>query len=468
MIQQKRQILIIGVLLAVVLLGVLVTMSLGEVPEQMKKENLLVNHTINEVQEILIENQNNSYMVKQEGEGFLIEDLPMDLVNPDYLLMLLQETSRIEYLEVVEDTPQDISIYGLDTPEAVVTVKYTNGESLKLLIGQQESVSQNRYIMVKGQYRVLLKKNNQTIRFTMPITAYFNLEIVPFSQTNSPLYAVGDITFSGKALAAPIEIEVVTADDEQTLRDAASFGATTHIIRSPKLHEVDQKEAIEIFSSVVGLLNERVLAYNCSDEELAAYGFDEPYLQIDFDFIQTKAAQPERIRLRVAPYENGYVVVRDEQRVVHLISDKAFLNVDYSRLVLRWFFSPLITDVAKVEVDMEGENYLFEIAGQTNKELTVTLNDKELDMQVFREYYTVLLSAEHDGEGLITEQHKREAEPVLTIKYTYKDQQKKPDVLKLYRAGARKLYAEANGVTEFKMQEQYLQEIKEATSNLGN
>jgi hypothetical protein len=467
--QQKKQIIIISGLLVIALIGLLVTTLLDKKPEaESVAENVLANHSIDEVVEIDISNQNDNYKVRKEGGGFLIEELPMDLINPDYLLMLLQEASKIEYLEVVDEQPQDLSVYGLDKPEAIVEVKYSDDTRVELLIGKQESISQNRYIKQAGRDEVLLKKNNQTIRFTMPLTDYFSLEIVPFSQTSSPLYAVQDITFSGTALKEPIEIEAVTADDEQTLRDASSFGATTHIIRTPNLHEVDQKEAIDVFSSVVGLLNEKVLAYNCTDEELAEYGFNNPYLQIEFDFVVAKNAPAERIKLRVVPYQDSYAVVRDDQRVVHLIRDEAFLKTDYSRLVLRWFFSPLITDIAKVEVDLDGDNNIFELSGKTNKELSVSLNGEALDIQQFREYYTLLISASNDGEGLVSEQPDKNAKPVLTIKYEYKDEQKAPDVLQLYEAGSRKLYASVNGITEFKMQSKYLEDVKLATTNLQN
>jgi len=469
MTQQKRQILILTILLAIASLGLLATSIFKQTSGVVKsQEASLVNISINEISRVTINNQSDSYIVEREGEGFYIADLPMDLVNPDYLLMLLQESSKLDYIEVVEENPNDLSIYGLDTPEAIVVIEYLNGETIKLLIGATEGVSQNRYVMQEGEDEVLLKKNNQTIRFTMPLVNYLSFEIVPFSQTSSPLYAVGDISFSGSALVEPIAIEAVTKDNEQTLRDAASFGAATHIIRTPMLHEVDQKEAMEIFSSVVGLLNERVLAYNCTDTELFEYGFDNPYLQIEFDFILTKEAMPERIILKVVPYEDGYAVIRDDQRVVHLISDEAFLKVDYAKLVLRWFFSPLITDIARVEVNIDGADNIFEIAGQTNKELSVTLNGKALDMQRFREYYTLLISASNDGEGLIDELPNDEQALLVTIKYEYKDSQKEPDILRLYDAEGRKLYANVNGVTEFKMQEQYIKDLKAATANLQN
>ena len=467
--QQIKQIIIISVLLGVALIGLLVTILLEKKPEDESQiANVLVNHTIDNIVEVSISNQNDSYKVRKEGGGFLIEGLPMDLINPDYLLMLLQEASRIEYLEVVADNPDDLSVYGLAKPVAEVEVKYTDGTSIGLLLGEQESVSQNRYVMQMGQSQVLLKKNNQTIRFTMPLTDYFSLEIVPFSQTSSPLYAVRDITFSGTALKEPIAIEAVTADKEQILRDASSFGATTHIIRSPGLHEVDQKEAIAIFSSVVGLLNEKVLAYNCTDEELKEYGFDNPYLQVEFDFVIAKDAPPEKVKLRVVPYQDGYAIMRDDQRVVHLIREEAFLKVDYGKLVLRWFFSPLITDIARIEVDIDGNKNVFELSGKTNKELSATLDGQALDMQQFREYYTLLISASNDGEGLVSDQPLLDDKPIFTVTYEYKDKQKAPDVLQLYDAGSRKLYAKANGVTEFRMPRKYLEDVKAATTNFQN
>ena len=74
-----------------------------------------------------------------------------------------------------------------------------------------------------------------------------------------------------------MELKAVTADsDEELLRQAVSFGAVTHIITEPVLHEADPTALTTVADSLMGLLSEGVVAYNCTDETLAEYGFDDP------------------------------------------------------------------------------------------------------------------------------------------------------------------------------------------------
>ena len=66
--------------------------------------------------------------------GFILHDIPAEVVNDEYLKMLLEECSVIEYLSVVNENPQDLSTYSLDNPMAIVNIQYTDKTTLTLEI----------------------------------------------------------------------------------------------------------------------------------------------------------------------------------------------------------------------------------------------------------------------------------------------------------------------------------------------
>ena len=440
---------------------------------------VLVDRQISEIAEIRISNQHDSYPVYQEEGGFVIADLPMDLVNAEYLFMLLEEAARVEYIERVyeparrsgADESSPLAAYGLDRPLGVAEIRYATGGGLTLSFGAEERVSRGRYFMAEyggspaaDSGAVYLMDHSRVARFLQPLKRFINYEIVPFRGFPSPLSAIKNLTLSGRAFPRPVVIRAVDGDNEEETRAAASFGAVTHLITAPRLRAIDQKEALAVFDSLSGLLNIEVLDYNCDDAALAAYGFDDPLVRAEYDFQRDDASAPVRITLRAARYQGGYILARDDQRVVHRVENEAFLSASYERLVSRWFLKPFITDVRSILVRLGGKDYRFELSGADNRSLAATLNGAPLDTAQFRKWYTLLISASNDG--ILLERPALTGEPALTVSFQYRDPLKAPDTMSFSPGSLRRLYVTVNGVTEFACLERYAPAVETALSAL--
>jgi hypothetical protein len=440
---------------------VLVKKDSGALPEN----GMLSSYEINEIQEIHIKNQYGEYSVWQEDGSFIIADLPMDLVNGEYLDMLLDESARVEYESVVSENDAYLDKYGLDKPQAEVTISYKDGGYLGLCIGDEEKISRGKYFLIKGKNDVYLMNNSRVVRFLMPVTRFINFEIVPFIGFQSPLRAVKNLILSGGAFPRRIVIEEVQSDDADRMREAASFGVATHLVLKPALHEIDQKECIAVFGSLSGLLNKEVFAYNCSDEELETLGFNAPYAMAEYDFKRNAEADIQHIILKAVRHEGGYLLQRDDQRVVHRIENEAFVETSYERLVMRWFLTPFITDLASIKLRLGQNVYTFLVSGETNRELAVSLNGNPLSIESFRKFYTMLISASNDG--LLLPQPVPKTEMLLELTFNYRDSQKAPDVMRLYDGGSRKLNVEVKGIIEFAMLRRYITVVTNAIEALS-
>jgi hypothetical protein len=437
-----------------------------------KGPGLLVDRAIAEIAEIHISNQYDSYSVYQEAGGFVMADLPMELVNAEYLFMLLDESARLEYLELITQIENfdaaknsPLALYGLEKPLARAVIRYSTGDSVTLNFGDEERVSGGRYFMAGTDGgAVYLMDRSRVVRFLQPLKRFINFEIVPFRNVPSPLSAIKNLTLSGAAFPEPVVITEVRADNEEDMRTAASFGAVTHLIRLPHLHEIDQKEAVKVFDSLSGLLNIEALDYNCDDQTLAAYGFTDPFVKAEYDFQKDSDSSPVRITLRAARYGGGYILARDDQRVVHRIENEAFLTTSYEKLVSRWFLKPIITDVRAVHINSREKDFRFELSGTDNRSLTATLNGAALDMTRFRKFYTLLVSASHDG--LLLEQPAPAGSPVLNVTFYYRDPLKKSDTMDFSPGSLRRLYASINGLTEFACLERYAAVVDTALNAL--
>jgi hypothetical protein len=312
--------------------------------------------------------------------------------------------------------------------------------------------------MAGGGDAVYLMDRSRAVRFLQPLKNFIHYEIVPFRGYPSPLEAVPYLRLSGEAFPRPVVITRVREDSGEDMRIASSFGAASHLVRSPALHEIDQKECIGVFSSLTGLLNIEVFAYNMDDGELAALGFDRPWVRAEYDYKRSEGEEPLRILLRVARHQGGYLLVRDDQRVVHRIGHKAFIGTSYEKLASRWFLTPFITDLESLTIergrDAGQETFVIRLSGEDNRSLGAVLNGQPLDIGLFRKFYRLLTSA--SGDGAPPEGPVRPGPALLTVTFSYRDREKGDDVMIFSRGSLRRLYVTVNGVTEFAVLERYL------------
>ena len=364
-------------------------------------------------------------------------------------------------------------------PSSTVTITYDDGSSVQLLLGMEEPVSKGRYGMLAGGSQVVLLKGSRCIRFLMPVENYINYIIIEPNESTDVLRSLGDVRFGGSQFPEPVELKEITADsDEELLRQAVSFGAVTHIITEPVLHEADPSSLTMVADSLMGLLSEGVVAYNCTEEMLAEYGFDDPILTVEFDYKNQQEGGPEQIRLAMSRLEDGTnIVTRNavspphfgsadgEAGIIYKIADVAFTDVTYDSLVLRWFLSPLLADVKALEIETEGRLHRIETGGVKPKELTASMDGQELSPDLYRKFYNLVVSAAADG-AILEEVPELDGEPVMEIRFLYEDESKPADVMKLYEGPLRKHYVEVNGVCEYTIREKYLSCVQEALAAL--
>lgn len=460
-----RSLLIVFAIVVIFGMGAVFLLTTDRHPPVSDTTKYIVKMESSDVAEVRVQNEYGAYTVKQGSDGITVHDLPPELVNMDYVAMLLDECSKIEYSEKISVDSEDLKQFGLDDPTASVDISFNDGGKISLFLGMNEQISGGRYFRTSESNDVYIMKNNRTIRFTMSVKNYINYVIIEPNKSTSILSAVQDITFSGSQLPQPIVLKAVLEDREDIKLLASSFGAVTHLITQPQLHEADQTELIRITESLLGLISEGVVDYNCTQEELAAYGFDNPVLQVEFDYKNGRDAQTEHHVLRLSKLEDDYIATLDDWGVVYKIAPVDFTTVSYEKLILRWFASPFITDVKRLEVTLQEDTYSFGIEGENAKNIAADLNGALLDSDLFRKYYNLIVSAA--GDEKLPSTTTPQGKPVVSIRFVYKDSNKNDDLIEFYHDEIRRVLVSVNGICEFKMRDKYIETIRQATVNLA-
>jgi hypothetical protein len=452
--------LVLWLAVAVVLLGA-TALALHRSPPEAIDESLTFKAVApTDVLRVGITNAHGAYEIAFTGEGYLVGDIPAELVDRQELIALLTACGQVEALRTVADAPADLAPYGLAEPAAQVEIGYADGSALTLLLGQLERVSGDYYLAIAGDPAVYLLAAERAAGLLLPQKALIEDLITPRLALSSPLSALLDVTFAGGLLAEPVTVHAVAAGDPQVARAALSFGAPTHIVRGRGVYELDQTYGVEMLGALLGLTALDVAGYNLTPQEISAFGFDRPTMQVAFDLRNGVGAPVEHYRLALLRQGDTCYLTRNDDGVIYVVAEPAFLRLAYDKLLVRWFLSPLLTDVRAVEISSEGQAYSFAITGETNAAKRVTCNGQPLDIDRFRTLYRLLVSAAHDGallpDATVT------GEPLLRVTYHYRDVGKAPDVMALYPGDARRVVVEVNGVTELAMREMYLTRVQQA------
>ena len=452
-----------GLVTAAVLAAALILLQ-GKKVSRETGVKVFADHDPTQIQELQVTNASGSYKVlyDEAEEGYVFDDLPVNIVDVDGFFELMNHAGGFGSLRLVEADAKDLSLYGLTEPRAQVSVIYDDGSSYSMAIGDEEKISGNYYGEVLSEEEkgnVYLFAKEDMLYFLLRKEAYISDLVTPELAVSSPLSAVRDITFSGTALSQPITITAVQGADPETVLAAKSFGPATHLVRMKGVYELDQTYGIKVLGSVLGIRALEVVGYNVTEEELSTLGFDDPYMQVDFS-LRNGTDYITDHQLRLVPRGENYLAYMLGSGVVFLVAPPEFVSVDPTQLCLRWFLSPLRTDLTDLTVEFDGETYVYTTGTDEEGNITAQVNDKPMDAEQFFKLYRLVTGASSDGVYL--EDPVCEGEPVLTVTYHYAVDGKSPDVMKLYPGSLRRLNVEINGVAEYDMREAFAQAVKTA------
>ena len=411
-----------------------------------------------DIQTLDVTNSFGSYEVYAEDDGYVVDDIPASIVNVDGFYELMYHGSAFGALKRVEANPHDLAKYGLDEPQASLSVQFTDGETFAMKIGAEEVVSGNYYGQVDGDKAVYLFSSEDLTYFLCRKEAYISLQVTPVLAVSSPLSAIRDVTFSGAMLEKPLTIQAVTDDNPEVKLTAMSFGPATHIVRMKGVYELDQTYGIEILGSLFDIEALDVVGYNLSDADFSKLGFDNPTMVVDYG-MKNGTEDVTNMRLSLVALSSGqYLINLEGAPVVYLIDKPAFVDVDYTKLMLRWFLAPLRLDLASLTVSFDGKTYTYESGKRDDGTQYAYVNGKEMDVELFYAFYRLITSAASDGQYLTDAT--ASGDPLMTITYTYLDADKAPDVMTLYAGSTRRVNVDINGVIEFDMRSSFVDAMK--------
>lgn len=418
----------------------------------------------NDIKTVSIQNSYGTFNITAQDGGFVSDDIPPASLDYEKFVNMMVYTGAVSFKQVVDQSPADLSKYGLQSPAASIDAVYNDGSELKFYIGDQERITGDYYCGVEGKKAVYLIEAQRCASYLLPKKDFVSSLVTPALEMSSPLSAVKDVAFTGGPLKDPVTLKAVTGDDPEISRLAASFGAPTHLVMGKGVYEFDQTYGIDLLNSLLGIQANNIEGYNFTPQQVADFGFTSPYMQVEFDLKNGTDAEVVHYSLKLIQKDGLWYMTCNDNGIIYEVSKPLYADIKYEKLPVRFFLSPMLMDLSKVELTVGGQAYTFEISGKTKDDKAVTCNGETLDIERFYTLYGLLTSAANDGtmyEGV-----EPTGEPLMTLKYYYLDSQKQPDVMALYKGDTLRDYVQINGVTEFAMRETFLARVQDALSKL--
>ena len=469
-------------LITFVIIGAVVTAALAVIfivllrnPAELSNNDIIVfaSGEATDLRSVAVSNQYGDFYFHFDAEegGYVTDDIPAYLVDVDVFVEFMARSSQLAALRAIPPGAYDAYETGFDNPLASVKIEFFDGSNFNLTIGVMERVSGNYYALVSGtgiersgDY-VYIIPQYLAQQFLLPKTQVITRYLTPQLMLTSPLSAIRDISFAGGALAEPVFIRSVTDTDDETALDAKSFGTATHIVYGGALYQLDQTYGIEVLGSLFGIQGD-IAGYGLNDEGFSAFGFDTPYMTIQYDMANDMTGDLIPMLLRIAPAEDGrfYATINDIC-AVFVIEHKPFMDIEFERLPLRWFLTPMLMDLSAILVSTPNGSHYFEIDNTYSRDPIISYEGQELDTTLFRSFFRLITSASHDGTYLGA-LPRPAGDPILRISYIYNLPEKNNDILELYPGQARRANVYVNGAGEFAMRDLFAQRVSEGVENL--
>ena len=458
--QLRQLILLLALLVVAAVAAWLLLTPAQEAPEAAARESAKATVELAGTPEsVQVRHSQGSYVLSGSG----VDVLPQQITALESVQSLLSALNGLQ-LEQVDQPNEDLSLYGLDQNALQVELHYAGGENKVLSIGIDEPVSKRSYCSLNGE-GVYLMDGALARQLSFPAQEFISLQVTPDCLATSVLSAVKDVRITSGGEDIVIRSYDSFAEEEKA--QLLSFGAVSHVVEGPGvLHELDRTYAQEIFESLLDLYAEDVVAWNISDADLQQYGLDAPDMIVEFGLKNgddpSTPVQQFCLRIRLQPDGSAYVSCND-RGAVYRAPHAAFMDVEYAKLVNRWFLSPLMADLAQLRISTpDGEN-LYQIGG-TAAEPSITCNGEMVDVARFRSFYTLAVSAASNGDYIAP--CEPDGQPLLRLEFVYSDGAKDPDTLEMYALDERRVSVSVNGVVEFAMRSAYVEALTGAMEAL--
>lgn len=334
-------------------------------------------------------------LVKKDGEWVYAEDesFPLNTTKVDSMAQAIAELTATRNI----GKSDDLSEYGLASPDIVVTASTVDGEVVSFSVGAENSLSGGCYVMLEGDENVYLASST--------LTTTFGYELMGLGKAGSlPEELEDSETLSVKITNEAGEYELTTPVTLATYYEGYKWQAST-----PTGDMLADSDAVNnIISEIESMDLVNLAAYNVDEQKLSELGFDKAIdieLKYKYEVEQgDEDAEPvykeDVLRLSIAEKdENTYYVHLDGDTNVYSTASynvNALLKLSEESLAVKEVCVLDYDSVDAMTVAYDGKTHEVAITRGEDED-TATLDGKSIGEVYIEGFFEDVIALESEG-----------------------------------------------------------------------
>lgn len=371
---------------------------------------------------------------------------------------VLKLTSTREVTKRTEDE------CGFDTPQAVVTVEKTDGETLTLTIGDTNFEKTGDYIKLSNNDKLYLLSPDVRLAVNVSDLSLASTNITPTFPTSN----ISSVYKNEEGILASFDKLVISGKNyekaivlEKNNNESINVAVPYNIVSPIKHYAQNQEGILEIFAS--GLTPTGAYAFNTEAATLEALGLASPDMQFEM------TVENRTMTYKFALQEDGnYAVVCDGMTLIAKVSadDLAFKNFVATDYYYDWISVHYIDDIKQMVVKTPEKVYDFGITPDTASEddFVVTYNGELLDSDNFKNYYgacIILSASDYDIQAV-------SGKADYTLTYVFKDDIGGKQTIEFFKVSETKYQYRIDGVDVGRVTSSELKKLINNTERVAN
>ena len=315
-----------------------------------------------------------------------------DDVNFDNNLLytLANNGSGLNAVELVEESPSDLSKYGLEKPLSEIALTYADGSVFNLKIGDPSPISSGKsYCECNGNVYLVMSSYLMNYQKT---TDQFISKTVLEEPAQAEYPIVDSVRIQRKDLDWDIYLEY---DYEGANDDTAGGTAATHMMLEPVFSYLNVEKSVNVTNGIFGLTAEEIAVIHPEEQDFDKTGLSDPFCTVT-----VKCDNGTEYHLTIGDSyqtEAGtkcYYTFLDGVNLIYGITadNDVWATVQPKDITSANIFSTNVWTLAKLDVSAGGTSLKFEGEGTEQKNYVVTKNGESCDTERFRLLYRFLLS----------------------------------------------------------------------------
>lgn len=398
------------------------------------------------------------------GNTYTIKDLENVKLDDSLISNVPTNAATLKAKKLIDENPSDLSKYGLDSPNATVSITFdgSNSKTIKLLVGN-DTPAGDIYVKLSDSNTVYSVASSFIKTYTYEKEYFVSLVCVE-KPDDKDCPIVSSVVVDRSDLDYDMQFDY----DPLSGGDGEHGGTTaTHVMTSPVNAYLNVSDSVKYTHGIFGLKAASVLSISPSEKELEFAGITNPACTVTTTLENgTKYVLKIGIKYGEAGDNQSarYTGYLEGTDILWLFDATSvpWVEMKPEDAMSSLVFGSYIYDVSGISIKTSDKSLSFKCTGDSADNFKVTLDRKDFDLDRFQSFYQALIKApaeelclSEDGIG----------EKIASVTIT-KSNGSPSENIEFYQADDNKIIIKKDGKVSFKCRASFVQ--KALLPNIAN